>query len=66
MKENQKKEINFDLLEKAIKQRTGSLSVKNIRIERRFEENGIDYTQFLYDTMYNTDQRVIYSDNWSC
>lgn len=66
MKESQKKEIDFDLLAKSIKARTGSLSVKNIRIEKRFEENGVDYTQFLYDTAYNTDRRVIYSDNWCC
>lgn len=66
MKESQKKEIDWDLLTRSIKARTGSLSVKNIRIEKRFEENGVDYTQFLYDTPYNTDQRCIYDDNWCC
>lgn len=60
------KEINYDLLVKSIKHRTGSLSVKNIRIEKRFEMNGIHYTQFLYDTDYDTDQRCCYDDCWVC
>ena len=62
----ERKEINFDELKKSINRRTGDLAIKNIRIIRRFEDHGRNYTEFLYDSLYETNHHYIYDDMWFC